>query len=613
MRLAFRRALRGVACLLLAHGLAGCGVLGPQHPEAAATPAEPAVPLVQLQVDAPGDLKRLLEANLDLARLTRLAGGETVDDTEIARLVGAAPAQVRELLETEGYFQPVVRVARLPGTEPPRVRVEVQPGPRVRVGRLTFEVEGDLERRAEGGDEAARIAMKALRDNWLLKPGEPFRNARWADAKNAALAQLRAEGYASAAWSGTSAQVDVADDTVRLFVVADSGPLFRAGALNIQGLEHHGESDVRNLAGFGPGAPITDKLLLDFQERLQTSGLFDRAAVVLDPDPTQADAARILVRVHELSLQQATTGVGYSAQAGPRVSLEHWHRRLLGHAITARNKIEWGRDRQSLEGDISTHARHDFWRDLVGYALTREKTSTDTVTSTRVRLGRAQDTPRFQRLYFAEATSATRTTAEVHEQANALSLNYHWGWRELDNAVLPTDGFTLSLETGAGRAHDQSNRAGGFTRLYGRGTLYRPFGNGWFGNARLELGQVLTSNDVEIPDPLRFRAGGDESVRGYSYRTLAPTDADGTVVGGKVLFTSSVEIAHPVSVKLPSVWWAVFVDAGRAADNFSELKPAYGVGAGVRWRSPVGPLKLDLAWGNETRQTRLHLSVGIAF
>jgi translocation and assembly module TamA len=612
MSLAPARTLKLLACLLLVPVLAACGLLSPEQKKGDAA-RQSAAPLVQLEVDAPGELKPLLETNLDLARLQRLAGGESVSDTEIARLVAAAPAQVRELLETEGYFQPVVQVSRVPQTDPPRVHVGVQPGPRARVGRFDFEIEGELERRASAGDESAKAVMKALRDAWPLKPGDPFRNPRWSDAKNAALAQLRAEGYATASWSGTSAQVDVADDTVRLFVVADSGPLFLAGTIEIQGLEHQRESDVRNLAGFDTGAPLTDKLLLDFQERLQTSGLFDRATVVLDPDPAHAAAARVLVQVHELSLQQATTGVGYSTQAGPRVSLEHWHRRVFGQDLTARTKIEWGRDRQVLEGDITTHALHDFWRDLIGYGITREKTSTDTVTAERLRIGRSQDTPHLLRLYYGEVLNSVRTTADTREQGSAVSLNYNWGLRQLDSNVLPTDGYTLSVETGAGRAHDQYNRAGLFSRLYGRGTLYRPLSHGWFGSARLELGQINTVNDVQVPDVLRFRAGGDESVRGYSYRTLAPTDPDGTIVGGKVLATTSFEIAHPVSSKLPSVWWAAFVDAGRAADSFTDFKPAYGVGTGVRWRSPVGPLKLDVAWGDETHKWRLHLSVGIAF
>lgn len=595
--------------------LAGCGLMAPKasgDPAAAATgPA-----LIDLQVDAPGTLQRLLATQLDLARLTRVEGSDAISDTELARLIAAAPAQARSLLETEGYFEPVVQVHREPPASPdglPRVRVSVDPGPRVRVSRVTFEVEGELERQAAAGNVQAQGMIQALRDAWQLPVGQPFRNARWSDAKAAALAQLRAEGYATASWSGTTAQIDVEHDEVRLVLVADSGPRFIAGSIEIQGLERQRETDVRNLAGFTPGTPLTDQLLLDFQGRLQGSGLFDRASVVLDPDPAHASAARVLVQVHELSLQQATFGIGFSGIAGPRASVEHWHRRAFGLPIAARTKVEWGRDRQAVDGDISTHANADFWRNLIGYSVERLRTSSDTVTSIAARAGRAQDRPQVQRLYYLEARSSVRTTESTREQGTALWANYEWSWRDLDSNVLPTNGFTLSLQGGGGRAHDHTGAAGGFGRFYGRASLYRPLPGHWFANARLELAQVIVSNDVGVPDPLLFRAGGDESVRGYAYRSLAPTAPDGSQVGGKSLFTSSIEVAHPISDNLPSVWWAAFVDAGRAAQNFGSLHPAYGAGLGIRWRSPVGPLKVDWAYGNETHKMRLHLSVGIAF
>ena len=64
---------------------------------------------------------------------------------------------------------------------------------------------------------------------------------------------------------------------------------------------------------------------------------------------------------------------------------------------------------------------------------------------------------------------------------------------------------------------------------------------------------------------------------------------------------------------MPSLWGAYFIDAGNAAETFSHLDPAVGTGIGLRWRSPVGPLRLDWAWGVKTRKSRLHFSVGIAF
>jgi translocation and assembly module TamA len=123
---------------------------------------------------------------------------------------------------------------------------------------------------------------------------------------------------------------------------------------------------------------------------------------------------------------------------------------------------------------------------------------------------------------------------------------------------------------------------------------------------------VFASDRVGVPDTLLFRAGGDESVRGYAYRTLGPI-VNGVVTSGRVTATGSVEIARPISPKRPQFWWAAFIDAGQAANRWSELHPAFGYGVGLRWRSPVGPLRIDLAYGEEVRKLRMHLSVGIAF
>jgi translocation and assembly module TamA len=112
---------------------------------------------------------------------------------------------------------------------------------------------------------------------------------------------------------------------------------------------------------------------------------------------------------------------------------------------------------------------------------------------------------------------------------------------------------------------------------------------------------------------LLFRAGGDDSVRGYGYQTLGPTDASGTAIGGRVLATGSLEVARPISAKLPSLWLATFIDAGGAAPTWRDYHASLGYGVGLRWRSPVGPLRVDLAYGADVHRVRLHFTVGITF
>lgn len=570
---------------------------------------------VVIEIDAPGELKALLEKHLDLVRLGSMARDD-VDDTEWARLIDASPAQVRELLQTEGYFSPQVRIEREPGRaagQPDRVKLHVQPGARARISRLTLEVEGALERGASAGEAHASSTLAAWRRAWELPEGAEFRNPVWSEAKAAALARLRAAGYATASWNGTTAVVDAEKNQVRLFLVVDSGPLFRLGRIDIEGLVAQDPETVRNLAFTRRGRPVTEALLLDFQERLQKSGLFDTVNVTLDPDPALADEARVNVRLRETPLQQWTFGVGFSANTGARASVQHLWKRVFGLPASSNVKIEVGEKRQAWDAEISGRPNEGLYRNLVGGQVERLLSGTDIVLQQSVRLGRTQDTTRLERLFYAGFDRSSREIlGGVRKSAIAYSLNFHGGWRDLDSVLLPTDGEALQIQIGAGQASGTAADSGAFGRLYGRLVVYRPLGQRWYGQARLELGRVYLGANMVVPEQLKWRAGGDESVRGYGYRDLGPV-IDGAVGGGLTLFTSSVELARPFLDSMPSLWGAVFVDAGNAATSFNTLDPVYGYGVGVRWRSPVGPLRLDWAYGSETRKGRLHFSVGIAF
>jgi len=570
---------------------------------------------VEVEIDAPDPLKALLERHLDVVRLGRLTR-EEVDEAEWSRLIDAAPAQARELLQTEGYFNARVVLQRQPrrtAGAPDRVRMTVQPGPQARISRLTYEFDGDLERAAAAGDAYADKVRVDLRAGWALAPGEPFSNDAWSSAKSQALARLRAAGYALATWSGTAAQVDRERNEVRLFIVADSGPLFRLGQVVIDGLHAQDAETVRHLLVARAGTPVTETLLLDFQERLQKVGLFAGVSVTLDTsDPANAARSNIVVRLAESALQDYTFGIGVSANTGARASVTHVYRRVFGHALTARNKAEIGEKREAWEGEISTHPGPDLYRNLLGGTVEWLEGDADIVLSQRLRLGRTVDLGRIERLYFVEAERAKRETALATTRAIAYSLNYHGVWRELDSVVLPTFGYTFAGQAGIGRSKATHAETGPFTRAYARLTGYLPLGESWYAQARIEAGKVFKDGLVIAPDSQRFRAGGDDSVRGYGYRSLGPI-SNGVVGSGDALLTTSVELARPFSARLPSVWGAVFVDAGNAADSFANLKPALGYGVGVRWRSPVGPLRVDWAYGHELRRARLHFSVGIAF
>jgi len=576
----------------------------------------------ELVVEAPAPFKALLEKNLDLERAARLAEADTLDDIEWARLVAAAPAQGRALAQTEGYFRAEVTAAADPG-DAHRIVIRLVPGKPATVGRFTLEFDGELARQAERGDAAALALQAQLRAQWALQPRQVFRNANWDDAKAQTLATLRNAGYAAAIWTATAAQVDPASDQARLFLVADTGPRFLAGDIVVDGLARQPERNVRLLAGFGTGTPLTQERLLAYQDRLQKTGLFDQVAVIYDPDPAQAGHATVTVHVHEQSLQQATIALGYNSLTGPRITLEHVDRKAFGLPATVSNKLQWGKDIQEWDSSLVTHPAESFHSWIVGASISRILSTDDEVRAGSVRFGRTQTSNALDRTTYAEFERSIQCNKPDQTlypdvtsycvDARALSLNQSNVWRNVDSVILPTQGYTLSGQVGVGYAGGPDSAYGPYARLYGRVTEYWPLPSSFYLQGRLELGQIVVGTAVAMPDAEQWRAGGEDSVRGYAWRSLAPTNPYGATVGGNALITTSMEVAHPFTAALPSVWWAAFVDAGRAAPRFNDLKMALGYGLGLRWRSPVGPLKIDWAWGDEVHRGRLDLSVGVAF
>ena len=573
----------------------------------------------QLKVDAPAPLDELLTEYLELARFQRERADNDklrISRNELRRLVISAPDEARGLLEAEGYFgaQIGTRVDDEVEGKPVVVTLKVDPGQRTRISKVQMIYEGAFDVALSDGDARAQALADGLMRDWGLPVGEVFRQGLWSSAKNAALAQLRAKGYPTASWSGTSVTVDATERTAKIFLVADSGPAFAFGDIRVEGLTRQPASAVLNLAPFKKGDPYEEKLVLDWQERIQKLNLFENIFVATDFDPTQADATPVVVQLRELPLQAATVGVGVSSDTGPRVSGEHLHRNLWGLGWQAKTALQIGKRESRGQVDLTSHPLPGRVRGLLSGQASRLLDSDDAqTTSQRVRVGRLQEGDVRERTQYLEYQHARVSSANdvVVSNASALSGTAQWIWRHVDNQLLPTQGYTGLAELTLGQTYSALDSTGAFTRAYGRITAYRPLPLNWHLTARAEAGQVSAGEDVSVPDTLLFRAGGDDSVRGYAYRSLG-VKREGVTIGGRAMATASVELAHPVLQRMPSLLGAVFVDAGDAAERMGDLRPKVGYGFGVRWRSPVGMLRLDLARGSDTGQWRMHFSVGIS-
>jgi translocation and assembly module TamA len=316
----------------------------------------------------------------------------------------------------------------------------------------------------------------------------------------------------------------------------------------------------------------------------------------------------IQVAVVERPEKLFSVGAGISTDTGMRLQASWLHRDILDRGLRLKLDTRLETVRQTGAAELAWPRNAMGYEDSVGLQLKQEdikgqQTRGAVLAAKRSRIrGQIETTLALQ--YQTEAQDVGNV---VSARNQALSANYAWTRRTVGRAFYPKRGYVLTLQAGGAAEALLSDTS--FVRLYGRHTQFFPAGDNGRLILRGELGSVLADRRDGIPTDFLFRAGGDNSVRGYAYQSLGRP-----VVGGvesvRYLATGSVEYNYFFSRD----WgMAVFVDAGDAADSPGSLSPVFGYGAGARYRSPVGPINLDLAYGEATKEFRLHFSLGVSF
>jgi translocation and assembly module TamA len=599
---------RLAARLLSALGAAAL-LCGP--PGARAASDEAPRPSFDLEIHAPPPLKSLLERHLELRRYREVSD---LDDAELARLIALAEKDVRELAATLGYFNPNVLIARQPGSRPV-ISVAVDPGQATSVREVAIDFEGDIARSTDGDAVTQRDGIRA---GWLMPPGRTFTQSAWDEAKAEAVRQLLARRYPAGRMSHSLADIDAPTHGAHLGLRLDSGPLFRLGAMQASGVERYDPVLVPRLARLAPGSIYDRDRILQAQLRLASSGYFDSAFILVDPqsDPL---AAPVQVTVREAPLQKVVLGVGLTTDSGPRLSVEHTHNRVPGIGWRAVSKLQLDKKAPFAQTELTAIPGERGWR-WAGLARAERLDDGNLLThGQRLRFGRLRSEDHIDRnvyLQYDRATVQTQAGAPVASAdsgaGSAISANYVWTGRYFDNLTFPTRGHGYGLELGGGIT--LSGDRSPFQRTVFRWLGLRPLTQGRL-QLRTELGAVLARSSARVPSTQMFRTGGDTTVRGYRYREIGVALPGGQVGPGRFMAVGSAEWQRPIRWGgAPTSFESVlFVDAGAVADRVGDLDFSAGVGAGVRWKSPVGPVQADLAYGVKTRKVRVHMSVGFVF
>lgn len=560
-----------------------------------------------LDIQAPEPIASGLARHLELQRYKGLTD---LDNTELQRLLSAADLQARELLATWGFFTPTLDWQTTAGpAEGPgwSIRLKVETGPQARIGEVRWTFTGHIQDSKEHREQ-----REALQNQWPLRVGQPFAQEAWTESKSAALRQLTAEHYPLAQLVHSQALVDAEQHRVVLSLTLDSGPEVFLGPVHIVGSERYSEDQARRLARLPTGRSYRQNDLLEAQQRLVLSGFYDAVFVSLD---TSGPASSMPVRIElrETPRQRWQLGLGVRSDTGPRLTLEHTQHRVPGLDWRAVTKLSVDRLLQSASLDLLAPPNDSLWRWTLSGKAEHQRFSDHDLDSQRVRGGRTQLGERIDRTYYLQYDTA-RYSGSLDDVRESVSAHYAWTWRRFDSLPFPTRGWGLGLELGTGVTLGSERVP--YTRAYSKALLLLPLGHqGQRLSLRGELGAVTTRHADNIPSTQLFLAGGDLSVRGYAPGTIGVSNSTGTITAGRYLTVSSIEWLVPIRSRQQRSQWdaLVFVDAGAVANATSELRTRIGAGFGARWRSPVGPLEIDLAQARDTKRWRLHMSVGFRF
>lgn len=622
-QLALTMLLLGSCTLLLAQGMPA-GTVNTDTVAAAPAADEPSASAAKaafaIDIQAPDEIKQLLTRHLELQRYR-----DTTDlnDDELDRLMAQAKEDARKLIGTLGYFAPdiaIERQAASASTPWPVVMITVTPGEATRVQHIQITFTGAI-----ATDAAAAAQREQIQTSWALRTGSRFTQTAWDAAKLQALRQLTTQRYPAGRISQTQADIDPDAHQATLTITLDSGAGYRLGELVISGLSRYDEDLVRRLARITPGADYSQAELVDAQQRLSDSGYFDSAFLTLDTT-TLPDAANVMVKLREARLQKLVLGVGISTDTGPRLSLEHTHHKVPGIGWRAVSKLQVDRENRAIGTELTSPPDTDNWRWVASGLLQSQLLGTSDVISQQLRGGRKQSSQRIDRnlyLQFDRAESVdTDTTQPVIAQS--ISANYAFAVRYYDTLPFPSSGWGWGAEVGGGSTLGADHQV--YTRLLTRWQGFWGLGNSKASGdstqasagriaMRASAGAIIAKNDITLPSTQLFLAGGDNSVRGYGLHDIGVTLADGSVTAGRYLATGSIEWQRPIRINGNLSDWesTVFLDAGAVANQTSELSPKVGLGIGARWKSPVGPLQIDLAYGVDARRFRLHMNLGFTF
>ena len=549
-----------------------------------------------LQVRVEGVEEPLLGNVLALLTLQRERETEGLSEGHVRRYFRRAPTEIRKALEPYGYYAVQVE-SRLEEKDGGWLAwFRIVPGEPLRYRAVTVTLTG-------AGEQDA-VLNEVLTD-FPLQPGQIAVHSDYEAAKAGLLKAAIEQGYLDAVFQRHELRIDPAAGHAEVQLLLDSGPQYRFGELAFAPSKLS-EELLRRYVSFKPGQPYSYRRLLDLQRALEDSDYFAQVEVVPLREQAQGELIPVQVDLETHKRNKYTAGLGFGTDTGLRGLLGWENRRINRHGHRMGVNLRGSEIGSELEANYSlplTDPRSD--RLEFTAAMVDEETDTTDSSLQKIALGRRVARGRWRETLSLSYEREDYKVGLTDESTSLLIPGISYSQVRADNRLVAKRGWRLQFDLRG--AAEQLLSDTSFVQSEVRGKWIHSLGERGRVITRAEAGTTWADEDMLIPVSVRFFAGGDQSVRGFDYQELGPRDASGEVVGGRHLLFGSLEYEH----RIKGNWGvAAFVDTGNAFNSFNDGLET-GAGIGLRWKSPIGMVRVDVAAAvSQDNGLRLHFTLG---
>ncbi|MDW6002829.1 autotransporter assembly complex protein TamA [Vibrio mangrovi] len=504
---------------------------------------------------------------------------------------------ISQALQALGYYHPVISFEY--DQENSEIQADVEPGPPTYIDSADIQLTGE----ARSDEDFIRLV-----ENSRLKKGEILNHEDYEQLKSGLQSLALERGYFNGTFAENRLEILADENLARVVLHFNSGIRYRFGQTIMVGSQIDPER-VASLQTYRPGDPYLVSKVGEFNQRLASTDWF--ASVLVEPDLSHLDTQRDLpmnVTLTPASKNQIETGLGYSTDVGPEVLLK-WNKPWFnnrGHSFSSRFSLSEPEQVVSASYKIPLEdVLNQYYQ--IQYGLKRvDNLDTQSIESNLSLERHWRLSNGWHRTIFTRYLIENYEQGDLDDVGQFVLPGITFTRTRIRGKRLLTwgDKETLTLEYGNENFHSETD----ILRIQAGTSWIRTYNDRHRGLLRLDGGANLVDDFSQVSPSLRFFAGGDNSIRGYGYESISPRDASGSRSGAKYLATASLEYQY----NLYGNWWgALFYDYGDAFNDTPDWKR--GTGFGVRWVSPIGPVRLDFAWGLDTTpgdEFQIHFTLG---